>query len=151
MAERPWRCLVLLIVCTLALACLAAAQAVVTATVETDPVPLEGDAADDIALWIHPTDPGLSTVIGTDKRGGGLAVYDLAGREIQYLSGIRPNNVDLRYNFPLGEERIALVGISNQQGDRIGLYRIDPSSRRLEDIAGRPIRTDLEAYGFCLY
>ena len=73
----------------------------VSATVETQPVPSDGDAADDPAIWVHPSDPSLSTVIGTDKEGG-LAVYDLDGNQIQYLSGIRPNNVDLRYDFPLG-------------------------------------------------
>ena len=42
----------------------------VTRTVETDPVPSSGDAADDPAIWVHPTDPSLSTVIGTDKNSG---------------------------------------------------------------------------------
>jgi myo-inositol-hexaphosphate 3-phosphohydrolase len=50
----------------------------VAATVETEPVPHSADAADDAAIWIHPTDPSLSTVLGTDKvEGGGLGVYDL--------------------------------------------------------------------------
>src|SRR5262245_31952618 len=58
----------------------------VAATVETDPVPHDGDAADDPAIWVHPTDPAKSVILGTDKRGG-LALYDLAGRQIQYLPG----------------------------------------------------------------
>ena len=41
----------------------------VTATVETEPVPHSGDSADDPAIWIHPTDPAQSTIIGTDKHG----------------------------------------------------------------------------------
>ncbi|MGH9801131.1 MAG: phytase, partial [Blastocatellia bacterium] len=64
------------------------------ATVETDPVPSGGDAADDPAIWIHPTDPVLSTIIGTNKQGG-LAVYDLGGKQIQYLADGRMDNVDL--------------------------------------------------------
>ena len=57
----------------------------VTATVETEPVPHSGDSADDPAIWIHPTDPAQSMIIGTDKHGG-LAVYDLAGAQLQYLA-----------------------------------------------------------------
>src|SRR5687768_14696287 len=53
----------------------------VTASVETTPVPHSGDAADDSAVWVHPTDPALSRIIGTDKLGG-IAVYDLSGRQV---------------------------------------------------------------------
>jgi hypothetical protein len=56
----------------------------VKATVETNPVSDGGDAADDIAIWVHPSDSALSTVIATNKRGG-MLVYDLTGAEIQYL------------------------------------------------------------------
>ena len=42
---------------------------------ETTPVPNPDDAADDTAIWIHPTDPSQSVVIGTDKsRTGGVGV-----------------------------------------------------------------------------
>ena len=70
----------------------------VTPTVEADPVPPGGDA-DDAAIWVHPTDPANSTIIGTDKLGG-LIVYDLAGREIQSLPDGDLNNVDLRPDSP---------------------------------------------------
>jgi 3-phytase len=39
----------------------------VAAAGETTPVPHGGDAADDPAIWIHPTDPGQSTIIGSGK------------------------------------------------------------------------------------
>lgn len=39
----------------------------VAATVETTPVPHSGDRADDAKIWVHPTDAGLSIVIGSDK------------------------------------------------------------------------------------
>ncbi|MCI0633291.1 MAG: phytase, partial [Actinobacteria bacterium] len=41
--------------------------AFVSPTVETDPTPNGGDSADDAAIWIHPSDPAQSVVIGTDK------------------------------------------------------------------------------------
>ncbi len=65
----------------------AAAQPVgdALAIVETDPVGHTGDAADDPAIWVHPSDPSRSVVIGNDK-GGSLEVYDLSGRRIQRIN-----------------------------------------------------------------
>ena len=101
----------------------------VVATVETEPVPESGDAADDIAIWVHPSDPSQSVVIGTDKRGG-LAVYDLDGRQLQYIfEEGRLNNVDLRYNFPLGGEPTTIVAASNRRGDTIEIFRLDEATR----------------------
>jgi 3-phytase len=40
-----------------------------------------GDAADDPAIWVHPVDPALSLVLGTDKKGG-LNVFDLEGKRL---------------------------------------------------------------------
>src|SRR5579875_2379969 len=69
------------------------------AKVQTEPVPSEGDAADDPAIWIHPDDPARSLVLGTDKKGG-LHAYTLDGRPKQLISpGSRPNNVDLLYGL----------------------------------------------------
>jgi 3-phytase len=121
----------------------------VSATVETQPVPSDGDAADDPAIWVHPTDPSLSTIIGTDKQGG-LAVYDLDGNQIQYLSGIRPNNVDLRYDFPLGGRAIDLVVTSDRGDDAVTLHRVDPQTRQLVQ-AGPPIDSGIDVSGACMY
>lgn len=121
------------------------------ATVETAPVPNSGDAADDPAIWVHPTDPNLSTIIGTDKLGG-LAVYDLSGQQLQYVSGRKINNVDLRYRFPLGGKLISLVAASSPTDDSIALYRVNPATRLLENVAARPIASALPVEaGACMY
>lgn len=122
-----------------------------SAIVETDPVPNGGDAADDPAIWVHPTDPGQSVIIGTDKKGG-LAVYDLAGNQLQYLADGRMNNVDLRYSFPLGAESVALVTAGNRSDDSIAIYKVNPSTRQLENVAARTIQVQIdEPYGSCMY
>ncbi len=118
--------------------------------VETQPVPHSGDAADDMAIWVNPSDASGSTIIGTDKKGG-LAVYDLAGKQLQYLADGDMNNVDLRTNFPLGGEKVALVAASNRSNDTIAIYRINPTTRQLENVAARAIRTASPAYGACMY
>lgn len=126
--------------------------ALVRPTVETAAVNIAGDAADDPAIWIHPTDPNLSTIIGTQKQGG-LFVYDLAGNIIQYLSIGRINNVDLRYQFPLGDERIALVTATNRTDNSIVFYRVNPQTRELSSVAARTVSAQLEqeVYGLCMY
>jgi hypothetical protein len=53
--------------------------ALVQATMETQPVSHGGDAADDPAIYVHPTDPAKSAIIATDKKGG-MLVYDLSGK-----------------------------------------------------------------------
>ncbi|MFQ5628227.1 MAG: phytase [bacterium] len=125
----------------------------VTPTVETAPVPTSRDAADDPAIWVHPTDPSLSLIFGTDKRGGGLAVYDLSGKQLQFVSNkVEPNNVDVRYNFPLGGDSVDIVAFSNEFTDGIGVFKIDPATRTIENIAANgDLETDIKPYGFCLY
>jgi len=102
-------------------------------TAETDPVPNPGDAADDIAIWVDPAERSLSTVIGTDKTepGGGLAVYDLTGRQLYFYADGSMNNVDLRYNFPLGGQPVALLGASNRSADTLDFYRVEESNGAL--------------------
>lgn len=94
-------------------AAVVAAAYTVSPVVETAPMPHTGDSADDPAIWIHPSNPALSTIIGTDKQGG-IAVYDLDGRQLQYVTLGDINNVDLRYNVPLGGRRVALVAATNR-------------------------------------
>lgn len=122
----------------------------VNAAVETDPVPNGGDAADDIALWVNPENPEDSLIIGTDKLGG-LAVYGLDGRELQYYTDGRFNNVDLRQGFPLGGRQVALVAASETEKDVIRLYQIDPESKGLTVVGPAPIETELGVAGLCMY
>ncbi|MDQ3529949.1 MAG: phytase [Actinomycetota bacterium] len=122
----------------------------VTAQAETTPVPNSGDAADDPAVWVHPTDPSLSTVIGADKLGG-LAVYDLSGKQLHYYADNKPNNVDVRYNFPLGGQRVTIVTTSDHSTDTIRIYTVDPASRGLKYVAARSISVGIGLYGLCMY
>jgi 3-phytase len=122
----------------------------ITASVETDPVPSDGDAADDPAIWVHPTDPSLSLIIGTDKKGG-LAVYDLTGKQIQYLPDGRMNNVDLRYDFSLSGKPVDLVTTGNRSADTIVAYRVNPQTRNLENVSGQGFKVGISVYGSCMY
>jgi 3-phytase len=123
--------------------------AAVAAIVETTPVTHTGDAADDMAIWIHPIDPALSTIVGTDKKGG-LMVYDLAGNLLQYRPDGEMNNVDLRHSFGLGGRAVALVTAGDRTTNSIAIYQVDPTTRLLEPVGAQPV-TNLEIYGSCMY
>ncbi|MDX2271334.1 MAG: phytase [Cyanobacteriota bacterium] len=107
-----------------------------------------GDA-DDPAIYIHPGDPSLSFFLATFKEGG-MAVYDLAGNELQFIdpdygapnSG-RFNNVDLRYNFPLGGENVDIAVATERNNNTIRIFRIDANARQIIDITADSVEPNL--------
>jgi 3-phytase len=125
--------------------------AVVHPSVETTPVETDGDAADDPAIWVDRNDPSRSVIIGTQKQSG-LYVYDLQGRVLQFVPDGRMNNVDLRDGFSLGGQTVSLVTASNRTSDGIAIYRLDPATRRLVDVAdGLQPTGFVDPYGLCMY
>src|SRR3990167_4412312 len=117
--------------------------------VQTDPVPSLGDAADDPAIWVHPSDPLKSRVLGTDKQGGLLA-YDLAGKQLQDLRVGRMNNVDVRAGFDLSGQLVDLAVASNRDHNSLQLFAIDRSSGELRNLGQLPTPlTDI--YGLCMF
>lgn len=105
--------------------------------VATEPVATD---ADDPAIWIHPTDPGRSLVIGTDKieKTGGIWVFSLSGKTVQSIGSIdRPNNVDVEYGFKLGGETVDLAVATERGVKALRVFAIDRSSGKLSDVTGR--------------
>jgi 3-phytase len=125
--------------------------ALVRPVMETEPVDHDGDAADDPAIWVHPTDPAKSAIIATDKKGG-MLVYDLSGKRLQFLPDGKMNNVDLRGGFKLGGATVTLVAASDRTHKAIALYTIDPETRLLTSVADGVQATNLsDPYGLCMY
>jgi 3-phytase len=75
---------------------------------ETD---ANGADGDDPAIWISPEAPELSRIVTTTKsgEGAGLAVYDLEGNQLQIMYSNEPNNVDIIYNFAVGDRTVDLA------------------------------------------
>jgi 3-phytase len=127
------------------------------AKVQTEPVPNEGDAADDPAIWIHPDDPARSLVLGTDKKGG-LHAYSLDGRPRQVVSvGSRPNNVDILYGFRLAGRTtdLAIASVGKGGGaSGVKVWTIDPSDGTLAETGEGPTFRAFDGgdpYGLCTY
>lgn len=94
--------------------------AFVTDTVQYD--------TDDPAVWIHPTDPAQSLIIGTDKdEDGGLYVFTLQGKLLpeKTVRGIkRPNNVDIVQGVWLDGRQVDIAVTTERNEKRIRIFSL---------------------------
>ena len=106
-----------------------------TAPISNDP--------DDPAIWVHPTDPSRSLIIGTMKvaaPAGSIVVFGMDGQIRQLISGIdRPNNIDVEYGLQLGGRRVDVAVATERLGRQLRVFRIDPLDGRLIDLGGVPV------------
>lgn len=117
--------------------------------IQTDAIPSLGDAADDPAIWVHPSDATKSLVLGTDKQGG-LAVYNLAGREQQYLPVGRLNNIDIRTGFDFNGQLIDIAVASNRDHHSLHVFSIDRETGLVSALSELPTTIN-DMYGMCLF
>ncbi|MDO1450775.1 phytase [Rhodocytophaga aerolata] len=96
---------------------------------------------DDPAIWIHPTDPAQSLIIGTDKDSlGALYVYDLNGKIIEdkVVKGLlRPNNVDIEYGFEMSGQQVDIAVVTERLTNKIRIFSL-PDMKPL-DKGGIPV------------
>ncbi len=83
---------------------------------------------DDPAIWIHPTDPAQSLIIGTDKEmDGALYVYDLQGKTIEEKTVRdlkRPNNVDVEYSLLISSVLTDIAVTTERFANKIRVFRL---------------------------
>src|SRR5687767_11164808 len=101
---------------------------------------------DDPAIWIHPTDPSRSLILGTMKvaaPAGAIVVFGMDGQIRQVISGIdRPNNIDVEYGFRLAGRTIDIAVATERLKRQLRVFRIDPADGRLSDLGSIPILQD---------
>jgi myo-inositol-hexaphosphate 3-phosphohydrolase len=92
---------------------------------------------DDPAIWIHPTDPSQSLIVGTDKNpeDGALYVFDLDGK-IQTEKTVRPilrvNNVDIEYGLMLGGELVDIAVSTERGANKIRVHSL-PDMKEIDN------------------
>jgi len=121
---------------------------IVMPRMQTEPVAQLGDAADDPAIWVNPKDATQSRILGTNKKQG-MLVYDLQGRETQFLPAGRLNNVDVRQDLRFGDERFDLAVATQRDENAMVLFTIDAKGM-LAEAARLPTGLD-DIYGTCTY
>lgn len=123
----------------------------VYASMETDPVSVNDDAADDACIWINKNDVMQSRIIGTNKKEG-LVVYRLDGKQLFNYPVGRVNNVDIRDGFILNGKKVSVVTSSNRTSNTISIHVVNPITGALENAATRPLKSRLkEVYGLGMY
>lgn len=125
------------------------AAALVNAVVETVVMPDAEDAADDPAIWVHPSTPERSLIVGTNKQRG-LVVYRLDGTEVSKRDDGRMNNVDLRQNVTIGAFKGDLVAATNRTTKSISMYQFDGEAGTLTPVLSFPTGFN-DPYGLCMF
>jgi 3-phytase len=107
----------------------------VRAIVQTDPVT---DDPDDPAIWVHPSDPSRSLVIGTNKvkaPSGAVVVFGVDGKIRQTIAGLdRPNNVDVEYGFNLGGQSVDIAVVTERLKGQLRVFRIAADGSGIADV-----------------
>lgn len=116
---------------------------------QTEPMARTGDAADDPAIWVHPTEPGASRVLGTNKKQG-LLVYDMQGRQTQLLEVGRLNNVDLRQGVRWPDGAVEDLAIATQRDDNVLMLFTIAADGTVREAARFATGMD-RIYGVCAY
>lgn len=110
------------------------------------------DAADDPAIWVNPNKSSMTLVYGSNKKGG-LAVYNMEGDEVDYYPIGNINNVDILYDFPMGDSLVSVLGCSNRSSQGINLFHVNATNGKLTNIAIDELKMDTslidDIYGFC--
>jgi len=112
---------------------------------------------DDPAIWINPTDPAKSLIVGTDKGDstGGLWVFDLEGKIDSskcVFNMKRPNNVDIEYGFNLNGTPTDISVCTERGRDMIRVFSL-PEMKPIDN-GGIPVfqtETQREPMGIALY
>lgn len=93
---------------------------------------------DDPAIWIHPTDPSLSLIIGTDKGGdtgkGGLYVFNLDGKIDTSKTVLlqRPNNVDVAYGLNIHGVKTDIAVCTERNTNSIRVFSL-PDMKQIDN------------------
>ena len=101
----------------------------VSPSVETpNRAPAGTNDADDAAIWVHPTDPSKSLILGSVKQWG-LDVYRPDGTVVQTLGagGGRFNNVDLVYPNAASVQALAIV--TDRKTDKLHIFTVNGDSQ----------------------
>jgi 3-phytase len=121
----------------------------VIASAETEAVATRAlDSADDSEIWVDAKDTNRALIYATDKKAG-LYVYDLTGKQMQFLPAGPINNVDLRSGLTIDGLPETVIAASDRVKSGAALFKLDPVTLQSTYWGFVPMPTS-EAYGFCV-
>lgn len=108
-------------------------DSIIKPVIVTQPVQYD---TDDPAIWINPTDPKASLVLGTDKEdNGALYVFDLDGKIVQdkVVKNLkRPNNVDIEYGMLLQGKPTDIAIVTERFTHKLRIFSV-PDMRPIDN------------------
>ncbi len=114
-----------------------------------------GDA-DDIAIWVHPTDSEKSIIFGNDKKleTGGIYAWNMQGNHLFFVPVPRAVNLDVRQNVILQDGVVRdLLVIGERVNNTIKIFEINRETGNLKEITASRIFSGFikQTYGLGLY
>src|SRR5688572_11772533 len=104
------------------------------------------DAANDVALWVHPTDPARSLLLGAGGSAG-LEVFGLDGASRQRIAEIQADLVDVRHSVTLGDASVDLVTVGEVRRGLLHFYTVDAATGTLRRADASPVDVAAEMTG----
>ncbi|ESQ81613.1 hypothetical protein AEAC466_20780 [Asticcacaulis sp. AC466] len=106
------------------------------------------DSADDPEIWVDPNDSRRALIYATDKKAG-LYVYDIDGKQKQFLPVGPMNNVDLRSGLKIAGLPDTVIAASDRVKGGAALFTLDTAALQTAPWGFVAIPAS-EAYGFCM-
>lgn len=144
----------LLIVCVagfiLIPAIVGASPGLVTPVAETQALGAGSYTMNAPVIWVNPTTPAQSRIIGTDAKGG-LLLYNLAGQLVHRAANTKIYNIDLRSNFLLAGHPTDLLVGSNATDNAVVLLAFDAQTLQFKTLGTKALKVGIKIYKSCLY
>ncbi|KAI8821063.1 uncharacterized protein EV422DRAFT_587185 [Fimicolochytrium jonesii] len=118
-------------------------------TLQTGPAGADGD---DPTVWVSDRHARDSVVITTNKKGKqGLFVFDLEGKQKQFVEAGKPDNVDILYDVRFGKKKVDLAVTACRTDDTLCFFQIEDGKLNAIDGGVQPVEPGFEVYGSCVY
>ena len=108
------------------------------------------DDGNDVAFWIHPSDPGKSLVLVTAGTGG-LEAFSMDGTRAAHFTAGEFDYVDVSYGVGAGADPGAIVIAYDRKQRGLWALTIDPATLSIQPASKAAFRTGGEVTGLCTY
>ncbi len=108
------------------------------------------DNGNDVAFWIHPSDPKRSLVL-VSAGTAGLEAFALDGKRAAHFTGGEFDYVDVSYGSGAGADGGATVVAYDRKQRGLWALSIDPQSLAISSISKKAFQTGGEVTGLCTY
>lgn len=109
-----------------------------------------GSQPNDAAIWLHPTDPSKSLILGASGEGG-IEIYSLKGERLSAFTDVQAGFIDIDASFPLAPGNRALIVAYDTGQAGIAAFTLDPVSLALTPVTTKALQTGAEVTGLCTY